>query len=77
MTTEKHTATITYYTEDGKTCVHTDLPDEAEALHVSFVYMNSLVSILRITGYEDEEIPDIVRESLRAAMTGMSELKAD
>ena len=71
----RRTIEIKWFFDDGKIKVDTDLRQEAEPEEIAFAYMSSLVSILRMNEWEDEEIPDVVRETLRAALTGMSEIK--
>lgn len=80
MTHDDDETIITLYINhrDGKVFVGTDLPDGIGDIDdIALVYMSSLVSLCRFNEIEDEEIPDIVRESLRSAMLGISGIEEE
>ena len=67
------TITITFEEgEDGKQVVHTWVKGSIELGLLVDGFMWSLTSILRNNEVDDSQIPDHVRESLRAAMLGES-----
>ena len=64
--------TIVFQQSGDRDVVETRLSHPLDSLQIVDGFMWSLVSLLRTNGYQDEEIPDVVRESLREAMLGDS-----
>ena len=75
---EKKTITITISREDGGIQVSSDVPPGIGNVDdVAYMYMSSLVSLLRVNEITEEEIPDVVREALRSAMLGVSSIEEE
>ena len=78
MSDDDRKITITFeYGEDGSETVKTWLKGDISIELLLHGFMKSLVSILRTNDITDEEIPDYVREYLRAAMLGVSLLEPE